>query len=71
MGLYYSPQQHIRPVYGRLPAQMQPSSPAMYPGYYGLVLFDASLYLCHKHLSLIIRATSLECDLHDSYNKLI
>ncbi|KAJ4745813.1 RNA-binding (RRM/RBD/RNP motifs) family protein [Rhynchospora pubera] len=35
MGLYYGPQQQIRPLYGRLPAQMQPSTPAMYPGYYG------------------------------------
>jgi RNA recognition motif-containing protein len=41
MGLYYSPQQHIRPVYGRLPAQMQPSSPAMYPGYYGYPTYHA------------------------------
>jgi hypothetical protein len=35
MGLYYGPQQPIRPIYGRLQAQMQPSAPAMYPGYYG------------------------------------
>ncbi|KAJ3676914.1 hypothetical protein LUZ60_002638 [Juncus effusus] len=41
IGQYYGPQQPMRSTYGRLQAQMQPNSPAMYSSYYGYPTYPA------------------------------